>query len=99
MIDGDKALEYLKNKMINLINKGEINATYDQSSTSISFYISDIIATNRPLLSLRLSNHHENFINRAKQRGELPQGDSNISIELYKPLKGKKNKVRNSVIN
>ena len=32
MIDGDKALEYLKNKIINLINKGEINATYDQSA-------------------------------------------------------------------
>ena len=97
MIDGDKALEYLKNKLINLINKGEINATYDQSDNTISFYISDIVANSRPLLSLRLSNHHENFNNRERQRGELPQGDDNISIEFYKPSDEKKNRVRTHV--
>ena len=94
MIDGDKAIEYLKNKLINLIQQGVINATYDESKSSISFYISDIIATNRPLLSLRLSNHHENFNNRKKNGRELPKGNDNISIELYKPQKGLRNKVK-----
>lgn len=97
MIDGDKAIEYLKNKLINLINQGVINATYEESENTISFYISDIIATNRPLLSLRLSNHHENFNNRNRSKNGLPQGDDNLSIELYKPLKDKRNKVRRNV--
>lgn len=96
-MDGDKAIEYLKNKLINLIQQGVINATYDESKSSISFYISDIIATNRPLLSLRLSNHHENFNNRKKNGRELPKGDDNISIELYKPRKGLRNKVKPNV--
>ena len=42
MIDGDKAIEYLKNKLINLIDQGVINATYEESNGTISFYISDI---------------------------------------------------------
>lgn len=34
MIDGDKAIEYLKNKLINLIKQGVINATYEESKKS-----------------------------------------------------------------
>lgn len=96
MIDGDKAIEYLKTKLINLIEQGIINATYEQSENTISFYISDIVATNRPLLSLRLSNHHENFNNR-KNGERLPQGDDNLSIELYKPQTSYRNRVRTNV--
>lgn len=95
MIDGDKAIEYLKNKLINLIDQGIINATYEESKRTISFYITDITATNRPPLTLRLSNHHENFNNR--KRNDLPQGDGNLSIELYKPQKGYKNRAKNNV--
>ena len=97
MIDGDKAIEYLKNKLINLIDQGIIKATYEESNGTISFYISDIVATNRPPLTLRLSNHHENFNNRKKSKSGLPQGDDNLSIELYKPQKGYKNRVFNKV--
>ena len=44
MTDGNKTIEYLKNKLINLINQGIIKATYEESENTISFYISDIIA-------------------------------------------------------
>ena len=97
MIDGDKAIEYLKNKLINLIDQGIIKATYEESNGTISFYISDIVATNRPPLTLRLSNHHENFNNRKKSKSGLPQGDDNLSIELYKPNPNYENKVKKNV--
>ena len=42
MIDGDKAIEFLKNKLINLIDQGIIKATYGESENTISFYITDI---------------------------------------------------------
>ena len=97
MIDGDKAIEYLKNKLINLIDQGIIKATYEESENTISFYITDITTTNRPPLTLRLSNHHENFNNRKKSKSGLPQGDDNLSIELYKPQKGYRNRVKSRV--
>ena len=96
MIDGDKAVTYLKSKIINLINNGSLNATYEESEHTISFYLFDIQNEKRPLLTLRLSNHHENFSNRNKKGRELPKGDDNLSIELYKPSK-KQNRVRTNV--
>lgn len=96
MIDGDKAITYLKTKIINLINNGSLNATYEESEHTISFYLYGIQNEKRPLLTLRLSNHHENFSNRNKRGRELPKGDDNLSIELYKPSK-KRNKAKTHI--
>ena len=91
MIDGDKAITYLKDKLINLINNGSLNATYEESMSTISFYLSNIQNDKRPLLTLRLSN--ENFNNRKNGGRELPIGDDNLSIELYKP-NGERNRTK-----
>lgn len=96
MIDGDKAITYLKDKLINLINNGSLNATYEESKSTISFYLSNIQNEKRPLLTLRLSNHHENFNNRKNGGRELPIGDDNLSIELYKP-NGERNRTKTNV--
>lgn len=97
MIDGDNAINYLKDKLIELIDNKVINGSYRQSKSTISFYVSDIEAINRPLLSIRLSDHHADFFNYGRNNTTLPIGDDNISVELYKPIEGLRNRTRTNV--
>lgn len=94
----------IRDKLIRLIDSGEINGTYNQSKSSISFYVNDINVVERPLLTLRLSNHRPTYSKYIHSAITPPSEENftNLSIEFYKPIsdaigRTKKNKVRPNI--
>ena len=61
MIDGNVAIQIIESRLTNLIRQGQLNAKYNKSSKSISFYLRDIEVNSQPILTLRLSNHRSDF--------------------------------------
>ena len=95
MISSIQGITYIKNKLIQLVNSGKLNATYNQSKTTISFYVNDIKTSKRPLvtLTLRVSNHNPKFQHYIENDNiPSPESNTNISIEFYQPLYDKNGK-------
>lgn len=89
MVSSEDAITYIKDKLILLVNSGRLVATYNQSRTTISFYVNDIETAKRPLvtLSLRLSDHNPKLQHNIE--GNVipsPESNTNISIEFYQPM-------------
>lgn len=85
MIDGNVAIQIIESRLTNLIRQGQLNAKYNKSSKSISFYLRDIEVNSQPILTLRLSNHRPDFQGYIKNDFVLPSNTNNISIEFFKP--------------
>ncbi len=87
MIDAHKTIEIYKTALKQLIDNGSINATYEESTKSVSFYINDIDNGNTSILTLRLSDHHpdlDNYVSNSKAKHK-PWETENISVEFYVP--------------
>ena len=87
MIDAHNALLVYKNNLKSLIDGGSINATYEESDTTISFYINDIDNGTKQILTLRLSDHDPNLDNYISNGNavHMPWDTKNLSVELYVP--------------
>ena len=68
-----------------LVDSGKITARYDEDV--VSFYVRDIEMGERPLLTLRLSDHRPNYQKYIRSDALPPSGNenTNVSIEFYKP--------------
>ena len=94
----------IRDGLIRIIDSCEINGTYNQSKSSISFYVNDINVSERPLLTLRLSNHRPTYSKYIHSSLTPPSNENftNLSIEFYKPIadttgRTKKNRVRPNI--
>ena len=90
----EECIDILKNRLIALVNSGQLKATYNQSNSTISFYVNDISVEKRPLLTLRVSDHrptYQNYIH-TDLTPPSPEENTNVSIEFYKPKYNKKGK-------
>lgn len=83
----EQCIDIIKNRLIALVNSGQLKAKIKPSKSSISFYVTDIYVGERPLLTLRLSNHNPAYQNYIRSDLTPPSEgyDTNISIEFYKP--------------
>ena len=94
----EECIDIIKNRLIALVYSGQIKATYNQSNSTISFYVNDISVGKRPLLTLRISNHrptYQNYIH-TDLTPPSPEENTNVSIEFYKPQYNKKGKRLNT---
>ena len=83
----EECVDIIKNGLIDLIDGGQLKATYNQSNSTISFYVNDISIDKRPLLTLRVSDHrpaYQNYIH-TDLTPPSPEENTNVSIEFYKP--------------
>lgn len=88
MIDGHNAILTIKNNLKALIDNGTINAKYNESDTSVSFYINDIDNGVTSILTLRLSDHDPSlgdYVSNSDARF-MPWDTENISVEFYVPM-------------
>ena len=51
MIAGNVAIQIIESRLTNLIRQGQLNAKYNKSSKSISFYLKDIEVNSQPILT------------------------------------------------
>jgi len=93
MIDGDTAINIIESRLTNLIRQDQLNAKYNKSEKSISFYLRDINDGTQPLLTLRVSHHRPDFQGYIKSDLVLPNNTNNISIEFYKPRRNSARKI------
>lgn len=102
MVTSEYAIDYIKDKLLGLINSGNLKATCNPSKSTVSFYVNDIETINRPLLTLtlRLSDHHPTLQDYIDNGPSTPSEESNtnVSIEFYKPMFNKDGKrIKNKV--
>ena len=90
----ERCIEIIRDRLIALVDSGKLNATYRPSNSTISFYVKDISVGERPLLTLRLSNHRPTYQNYVNQHLVPPSSEdnTNVSVEFYKPLYSKDGK-------
>ena len=83
----EQCIDIIKDRLTALVNSGQLKAKIKPSKSSISFYVTDIDVGERPLLTLRLSNHNPAYQNYIRSDLTPPSEgyDTNISIEFYKP--------------
>lgn len=95
----EQCINIIKNRLIALVDSGQLKATYKPSNSTISFYVNDIDVGERPLLTLRLSDHNPKYWSYVQQGLTPPyEGDGvNVSIEFYRPKKVNGRKQRNRV--
>ena len=95
----EQCINIIKNRLIALVDSGQLKATYKPSNSTISFYVNDIDVGERPLLTLRLSDHNPEYWSYVQQGLTPPyEGDGvNVSIEFYRPKKVNGRKLRNRV--
>ena len=101
MVTSEYTIDYIKNKLLGLINSGKLKATCNPSKSTVSFYVNDIETVNRPLLTLtlRLSDHHPTLQDYIDNGPSTPseENNTNVSLEFYKPMfneVGKASKIR-----
>ena len=95
----EQCINIIKNRLIALVDSGQLKVTYKPSNSTISFYANDIDVGERPLLTLRLSDHNPEYWSYVQQGLTPPyEGDGvNVSIEFYRPKKVNGRKQRNRV--
>ena len=105
MIDAVKAIEKIKIHLKTQIDNGTLNGTYQESTTSISFYVYKTPNTTEPLLTLRVTDHRPDLQKYIRPNAPRPsiEPNTNMSIEFYIPkmdVRGniKQNKYRNKVL-
>lgn len=83
----EQCIDIIKNRLTALVNSGQLKAKIKPSKSSISFYVTDIDMVERPLLTLRLSNHNPAYQNYIRSDLTPPSEgyNTNVSIEFYKP--------------
>lgn len=83
----EQCIDIIKNRLTALVNSGQLKAKIKPSKSSISFYVTDIDMGERPLLTLRLSNHNPAYQNYIRSDLTPPSEgyNTNVSIEFYKP--------------
>ena len=83
----EECINTIKDRLLALINSGQLKAKYRASESTFSFYFNDIDLGERPLLTLRLADHnptYQNYVN----RNLTPPSEGynvNMSIEFFKP--------------
>ncbi len=104
MISSEEAISFIKTNLIELIESGTLNGSYQQSNTTISFYVYRNASEELPLLTLRTSDHRPTLQNYLYSRNPMPSetDDTNLSIEFYKPKIGRnnlrfRNRLKNSI--
>ena len=100
----EECIKIIVDRLISLVDSGQLNATYNQSEDTISFYVNDISIGERPLLTLRVSDHRPTYQKYIRPDVPPPSSgiDTNVSIEFYKPKFDEdgnvyRNRVRNGV--
>lgn len=90
-------IEQFSERIIKEIKAGKLNASYRTSKDSISFYLNDIVLSQLPVMTLRLSDHNLNMQNYTYPDNTLPHLTKNTSIQFREPNSPKKkfnNKVK-----
>lgn len=99
-MDSQQAIEKIKDRLIELIKNGKLNATTEQSDNSISFYIYKTPTETIPLITLRTSDHRPKFQKYIRPGIPSPSEEENmnLSVEFYKARsKEDGTKIRNRV--
>lgn len=97
MINPKDAISIIAKRLKALIDSKELDASYDESDTTLSVYIDDIKLGRIPLLTLRLSDHNVNMHYFFQNRPTNPAETTNLSIEFYIPKNKDGKKIRNRV--
>ena len=90
-----ECITYIRNKLISLIQSGQLKANWRQSKTTLSFYMNDIEG-GEEMKTLRLSDHRpilKRYVN-IKLTPPSDKPNTNISVEFYQKNRNKKGKVR-----
>ena len=97
----EKCIKIIVDRLTSLVDSGQLNATYNQSENTISFYVNDISIGERPLLTLRVSDHRPTYQKYIRPDVPPPSSgiDTNVSIEFYKPKYNKNDKVIDNKVN
>lgn len=97
----EQCIDIIKDRLIALVDSGQLKATYKPSVSTISFYVNDIDVGERPLLTLRLSDHRPDYQNYIQPNLTPPSSkdDTNVSIEFYTPKYDSKGKKMKDIVN
>ena len=95
MIKPSDAISIIAKRLKTLIDTNQLDATYEESDSTLSVYIDDIKLGRIPLLTLRLSDHNVNMHYFYHNRPTNPSQTTNLSIEFYKPKYKNGKRVRN----
>lgn len=97
MINPKDAITIIAKRLKALIDSKELDASYDESDTTLSVYIDDIKLGRIPLLTLRLSDHNVNMHYFYHNRPTNPSETTNLSVEFYTPKTKNGKPIRNRV--
>ena len=97
----EECITIIKDRLLNLINSGQLKATFRPSDSTFSFYYNDIDIGERPLLTLRLANHNPQYQHYIHPELTPPSEgyNMNISIEFYKPKLKRNGRIKRNRIN
>ena len=97
----EECINTIKDRLLTLINSGQLKAKYRASKSTFSFYFNDIDLEEKPLLTLRLADHNPTYQNYVNHNLTPPSVGYNVnmSIEFFKPKFRPNGRIKRNRIN